>query len=282
MNNSVPLISVVIPCYNDDQYITEAVNSIFLQNYENIECVIVDDGSDQQTKQILERLCNQVKITLIHQENKGQSSARNVGIAAANGEYIFVLDSDDYLLGEFFKKATQILELKPEVKLVTCLANLVYEDGSTELYKPKGGVLKDFLLQNNALGTSFFRKNDWKIAGGYDETMRGGFEDWEYFIRLLSNDGHCEVIPEIGYAYRKRRNTTTEKANSKKYELFKYIYTKNETLFKNNFEYFISFMLGKIEDEEIKKNNARTSIDYKIGYNLLRPLRFIKKIFSGK
>jgi glycosyltransferase involved in cell wall biosynthesis len=196
------LISIIIPCYNDWQYIEQAVNSALNQTYPNKEVIIVDDGSNAKTKEILKRL--EPKITkLITQENQGQSKARNVGIEASKGGYILVLDSDDFFEPSFSEKAIQVFINKKSVKLVTCQANLLFEDGSSRIFTPKGGTIADFILNNNALGTSMFKKEDWRMCGGYDEEMRNGFEDWEFFIRILKKGGIAEVIQEPLYNYRK-------------------------------------------------------------------------------
>jgi len=280
MNSTLALISVIIPCYNDDDYIKEAVHSVLLQSYANIEIIVVDDGSNEQTKEVLRLLLKEKLITLIEQENLGQSTARNVGIQNAKGEYIFVLDSDDYLGESFFDKSVQLLISDRNARLVSCYANLVYPDGTVSLYKPKGGMIKDFLINNQALGTSMFRKKDWLLCGKYDESMRKGFEDWEFFIRLLSLGGNCVVIPKVGYNYRKRMISTTSNANKIKYDLLKYIYFKHTDLYKENFVDFVTFLLKKIEREENEKNKMYHRIEYKLVNALLKPFRFIKKILN--
>jgi glycosyltransferase involved in cell wall biosynthesis len=272
------LISIIIPCYNDWQYVEQAVYSALNQTYQNKEVIIVDDGSNAKTKEILKRL--EPKITkLITQENQGQSKARNVGIKASKGGYILVLDSDDFFEPSFSEKAIQVFINKKSVKLVTCQANLLFEDGSSRIFTPKGGDISDFILSNNALGTSLFRKEDWQSSGGYDESMRNGFEDWEFFIRLLEMEGIAEVIQEPLYNYRKQNISTTTIANSKKYELLKYIYLKHEELYKNNFESFVFYMLSRIEREEKEKIKNTLRLEFQIGKAILRPVRFIKSLF---
>ncbi len=93
--NSNLLVSIIIPCYNDEQYIEQCVNSALNQTYSNIEVIVVDDGSNRKTKTVLKKLEPNIT-TLITQNNQGQSTARNVGIRYAKGNYILVLDSDDY------------------------------------------------------------------------------------------------------------------------------------------------------------------------------------------
>jgi glycosyltransferase involved in cell wall biosynthesis len=271
------LISIVIPCYNDAQYILQSVNSALNQTYPNKEVIVVDDGSNAETKAVLKKL--EHKITkLISQENQGQSTARNVGIKEAKGEYILVLDSDDYFEPEFCGMALEIFFKNKDVKIVTCYANRIYNDNDTDVFKPSGGQLKDFLLNNCALGTSMFKKEDWLGCLGYDEIMRSGFEDWEFFIRLLKSGGQVEVIQEPLYNYRKGHNSTTISANKIKYDLLKYIYMKHQDLYKANYELFITHILNRIEREEIEKIKNTHRLEFKIGKTILKPLRWIKSV----
>lgn len=272
-------ISIIIPCYNDAQYVEQSVHSALNQTYLFKEIIIVDDGSDIETKEVLKKLEPQVT-KLITQDNKGQSTARNVGIREANGEYILVLDSDDYFEPSFCEKAILLFNEDIATKIVTCQANLLYDNGGSDIYIPKGGVVSDFLFSNSALGTSMFKKEDWQNCGGYDEDMRNGFEDWEFFIRLLKNGGKVKVIPELLYTYRKRNNSTTSIANSKKYELLRYIFNKNRDLYTENFEQYTDYLFALIQKEEIDKKKKINSIDYRIGNAVLKPFRLVKNLMK--
>lgn len=274
-----PLISIIIPCYNDWQYVEQAVDSALNQTYPNKEVIVIDDGSNSKTKNVLKLL--EPKITkLITQENQGQSTARNVGIREATGEYILVLDSDDYFEPSFCEKAIIFFNEDRIIKIVTCHAKLLYDNGCSNTYIPKGGFISNFLFANAALGTSMFKKEDWTSCGGYDECMRNGFEDWEFFIRILKDKGFAYVINEPLYNYRKRSNSTTTIANNKKFELLKYIYLKHQEIYKNNFDLFVISMLSRIEREEIEKLKNLQRIEYKIGQLILKPFRWFKSILK--
>lgn len=283
--NRESLLSIVIPCYNDAEFIEQSVDSAVNQTYRNKEVILVDDGSNQETKAILKGLESKIDI-LITQENKGQSASRNEGIKAAHGEYILILDSDDFFEPIFCEKAIKVFETDKAVKLVTCYANLLFENGTSSLYKPNGGKLEDFLFVNQSLGTSMFRKKDWELCGGYDESMREGFEDWEFFIRLLAKGGVAHVIKEPLYNYRKRSESTTFRANKKKYELLKYIYYKHKKLYIDNYEYFVGYLIGEVEIQEKRRQKILNTIEYKLGYSLLSPVRYVKglimKVISKK
>lgn len=274
-----PKISIVIPCYNDAQYIEQAVDSAMDQTYPNIEVIVVDDGSDDATKTVLEKI--RPKITkLVTQTNQGQSTARNRGIEIASGDLILTLDSDDYFEPTFCELAVKEFQKESEVKLVSCEAQLHLANGKTLKFQPKGGTISDFMFLNNALGTSMFKKADWAKIGRYDESMRQGFEDWEFFIRLLKDGGSCTVIKEALYHYRKRENSTTNRANKVKFDILKFIYLKHSDLYKDNFEAFVTNLLAKVENEEREKLKNRSRIETRIGMRLLKPFRFLKSKFS--
>ncbi|MBU3822740.1 glycosyltransferase family 2 protein [Flavobacteriaceae bacterium XHP0103] len=278
-NKANVLVSFVIPCYNDAQYIEQSVNSALNQTYKPIEVIVVDDGSDEETKKVLKTL--EPKITkLITQDNQGQSTARNAGINEANGDFIVTLDSDDFFEPTFCEKALDAFMDNTEVKLVSCYTYLLYENGNKEVFKTAGGKLPSFLCKNHALGSAMFRKKDWEFCGRYDENMTFGYEDWEFYIRLLTNGGYAVSIKEPLYTYRKRNNTTTNKANEKKYELLKYIYLKHQNLYKENFETFINHILYYWEREEKSKIKNTQKLEFRIGKATLRPFRLIKSVFK--
>lgn len=273
------LISIIIPCYNDAEFIEQAVNSALSQTHSNKEIIVVDDGSNKDTKHVLQSLEHKID-ALITQENLGQSIARNNGIKQAKGSFILVLDSDDYFENTFCQKALNLFKNDAYIKLVSCYANLVFEKASNNyVYKPKGGTIESFLTSNSALGSAMFKKEDWNSCGGYDEAMRKGLEDWEFYIRLLSQGGRAEVIKEPLYNYRKRENTTTSKANQAKYDLFKYIFTKHKDLNISYYDDFMTQLVSKIEKEETEKLKNRKRIEFKLGELILKPFRWIKAIF---
>lgn len=272
------LVSIIIPCYNDAQYIEQAVQSALDQTYPYKEIIVVDDGSNAETKTVLKKL--EPKITLlITQENQGQSTARNIGIQAAKGDYILVLDSDDYFEPSFCEEAVAVFSTDATIKIVTCHATLIFTNNKKELYIPKGGDIKNFMYGNCALGTSMFKKEDWKNASGYDETMKSGFEDWEFFIRLLKSGGTTFVIQRPLYTYRKREASTTSKANKVRYDLWNYIFTKHRDLYQDDFDNFISFFINRVKQAETKQYKYKNKIEFKIGLVILKPFRFIKSIF---
>jgi len=273
------LISIIIPCYDDAKYIEQSVYSALNQTYPNKEIIVVDDGSNIETKVILKKLEPNIA-KLITQENQGQSTARNVGIKEAKGDYILVLDSDDYFDATFSEKAIAVFLENMEIKIVTCYANRIHIENETDVFKPQGGKIKDFLLYNCAMGSAMFRKFDWEEIKGYDQKMRQGFEDWEFYIRLLKKRGIAYVIPEPLFNYRLRNNSTTSKANIIKYELLKYIYCKHKDLYLTNYELFTTHLLSRIEREEAERIKNSRRLEFVIGKTILKPFRWLKSFIK--
>lgn len=263
-------LSIVITCFNDHLYLEEAVDSAYSQTWKNKEIILVDDGSNKVTKTAIDRVKSKVDV-LISQENLGVSAARNNGIKASTGEFILILDSDDYYESEFSEKAIQVLKDYPNVKLVTSLVNW-FSDKDSVLFKPEGGILKDFLLRNQVLNV-LYRKRDFEVSGGYDEKMDAGFEDWELYLRILKDRGEAKVIPEVLFNYRNKPKSRNKTANLRKYELLEYIYVKHSELYKANFEFFIQEWLESVKKSEAFKQRVMDSMDYKVGNKFLKPIR---------
>jgi hypothetical protein len=120
-----------------------------------------------------------------------------------------------------------------------------------------------------------FKRSDFLDAGGYDEKMTYGYEDWELYLRLLKSGGKAEVIPEILFNYRNKKHSRNKKANLAKYQLLEYIYIKHADVYKEHFNFFVHEWLKSNSKSEAFKKQVMDSLDYKIGYNLLKPFRLI-------
>lgn len=274
------LVSIIITCYNDFEYIEESVNSAINQTYQNKEIILVDDGSDERTKSVLKNLEN--KITkIIYQSNQGVSVARNIGVYSSKGEFIMILDGDDYFMPSFCQKAVEIFDKENNVVNVTCNARWFWDDLDYQIYEPLGGSVVNFLKSNSSIGNSLFRKQKFLEVGGYDEKMIHGYEDWEFFIRLHEKGGVTHVLPEILFNYRKKRISRSTKSHNYKYDLLEYIYIKHSNLYINNFKYFVKDQLDKRRWEEKEKIKNTERIDFLLGKNILKPFRFIKSKLKG-
>ena len=271
-------ISVIIPCFNDGLYIGQAVDSIFRSDEDVLEVIVVDDGSDDLTRNYLDKI-RADKVKIINQENKGVSAARNKGIIEAKGEYILLLDADDKFAPSFLGKAKQILQNNAEVGAVSCWYNIVENEKIVKQAEPKGGNIEDFLFANRSMVSSLLRKKCWEDAGGFDESMLIGYEDWEFWISVTKKGWEVRVIEEYLYDYFNKPGSRNKKAAKQDLEIKAYIFNKHKDLYLERYTDLLNYFNRAIEMKEREKQRLRNSIDFKLGASILRPLRFLKRIF---
>ncbi len=266
-------VSIIIACYNDAEYVSQSINSAYNQNWDNKEIIVIDDGSNKETKEVLASLNSKIDL-LITQKNMGVSAARNNGIEGSIGKYILILDSDDFFEPTFCEKAIQVFQNNSDIKIVTCYSKW-FDNLNHLIFKTKGGYLKDILISNIAMGSSMFLKKDWQLVGGYDQSMLEGYEDWEFYLRLLKSGGKAEAIPEVLFNYRNKKNSRNKKANKNRYKLLQYIYLKHSDVYKKHFSFFIQEWLENVSKSEAYKQHVMDSLDYKVGNKILKPFRLL-------
>ena len=196
----MPRVTVAIPCFNHGQYLDEAVSSVLAQTYDDLEIVVVDDGStDPETKSVLDRY-ERPRTRVIREKNSGPSAARNCAIAAGTGEYVLPLDADDRIAPTYVEKAVRALDADPGLGIVYSLAEYFGERSGRSDHAPY--ELARILRENMIVCTAMFRRSDWAAAGGYCEAMRIGWEDWEFWLALIERGGGVHCIPETLFSYR--------------------------------------------------------------------------------
>lgn len=178
-------VSVIIPSYNAAKYIKEAVDSALAQTYENIEVVVIDDGSTDNTKKILAPYAEKMRIKYVYESNKGLAGARNAGIKNSQGEYIAFLDADDIFLPEKVEEQVRVLEANRGYG--ACYSDLFHFDGAGKLYHhrykyPSGDVFEPLLHKQfiNPL-TVMARRELFNKYGYFDESLRRS-EDWYVWL----------------------------------------------------------------------------------------------------
>lgn len=278
MKSNLNLVSVIIPCYNDHKYIEEAIKSVNEQTHKDLEIIIIDDGSDVETKEVLKKI-KQENLIVLYQENQGPSTARNNGIRHAKGDLILTLDADDYFEKTFVKKAIEVLEKEPKVGLVTCNGYIFDESGIVGEIISKEGSASDFLFVNTAIGNSLFRKKCWSDIGGFDEKMKKGYEDWDFHISVLKYNWEIKVIEEYLFNYRNKYNSRNNSANKVRYELIHYLLTKHKDLSMHNFDKLLENVFSELDLLSSRGNNLKKTVNYRLGKAILMPFRFIKSFF---
>jgi len=196
-----PKVSVVIPCFNQGEFIDDALLSIFEQTMVDYDIVVVDDGSDDgMTPQVLDAITFP-RVSVVHQANVGLPGARNRGIEAARGEYVVTLDADDQLAPQYLAKLSAVLDADDSTAFAHCWARLFGDYQAIWATRPFNRF--QFLLSNSVVGCVVLRKSAWEAVGGYDESMRDGNEDWDLWIRLAEAGFGNGQIREPLFWYRK-------------------------------------------------------------------------------
>ena len=250
------MISVIIPVYNQVDFVDETLTSVNNQTFQDWECIIVNDGStDLSEEKILKWVNKDVRFKYFKKENGGLASARNFGIEKANFNFVFPLDADDIITPNCIEQIVKVIEKKSET-------DVVYFD--TEFFGNKTGInilpnytYKTLLTQNCFVACTVFNKNIWQKCGGYDEQLKS-FEDWDFWIRSLDEKSLVVKIPKVLFYYRKHeKESLTNRFKTEPgyyYSLYDYIYVKNKNIYDTHFgNPIIAFQ----ENELLKQFNSK-------------------------
>src|SRR5512133_802692 len=194
-----PVVSVIVPTYNYGRYVAEAVRSVQRQSLSDWECLVVDDGSTDETRAVVEGLAAaDPRVRYLHQRNQGLSAARNTGIREARGELLQFLDSDDLVEPRKLEVQSAFLAAHPETGIVYGEARY-FADGAPDqrLHSPRPGnrpwmagvsgtgkPLVSALLRDNIMVVNcpLVRRTVVDACGEFDVRLRAN-EDWQYWIR---------------------------------------------------------------------------------------------------
>lgn len=201
-------VSVIIPTYNRGEKILNSVNSVLQQTYDDIELLVVDDGSVDSTQEIIESIRDE-RIRYIRQtKNIGASAARNEGAKQAKSEIIAYNDSDDLWKPEKLEKQMKYWERHSEFSMVYCAYSMNRPEGTfvvpdEQMEGELEGDIFLWLLLRNSIGTPtmVMRRADFFKAGGFDTTFRS-LEDWEFAIRFSEKNGIgyiSDILVDAGY-----------------------------------------------------------------------------------
>jgi len=198
-----PLVSVVMAAYNAQEYLNIAIDSILLQTYQNLELIIVDDGSTDSTPTIV-GACSDSRIRYFRQKNKGLPAALNFGISKTAGKYIARMDADDISHPERLKKQVEYLEKNNSVALLGTSFNIIDESNCTigrSYHLARNEDLQvEFLVRNPfGHGTIMVRRDALEAGGGYDENQV--IEDYDLWWRIAKNH-QVANLTEFLYSWR--------------------------------------------------------------------------------
>ena len=259
---SLPKVTIITPCFNREKFIAETLDCIQKIHYSNWECIVVDDGStDNSGKIIQEFVQKDSRFKYFYHTNCGISNTKNTAVANSDGKYIFPLDSDDLISPYYIAEAVEIMENNPNVKVV-------YTDGAYFGDKKRKWHLNDYtfndlLISNCIPNSALFRRIDFDKCGGYDPALVIN-EDWDLWINILKNGGEVVKIKKEYFFYRKHDGSTIMKHVGQDVEMFKVFYQKHKELYVDLLDNPISLLF---EHRKFKKK-----------YNRLRLLTFRKPI----
>ncbi len=199
-------ISVILPIYNGQRFLAQAINNIEAQNYQPLEIIVVDDGSTDRTAEIAQEFQDQIHY--IYQPNQGPSAARNHGIENARGEAIAFLDVDDLWEEGVLTEFADYLIAHPQVGIVQGLIQQMQRSpGSSEndfyQFKP---IFQPYQFIN--LGSALYRRSVLDQVGLFDPKLQDN-EDTDWFIRAWENNIHKVVIPRVMLYYQKHDQNMT-------------------------------------------------------------------------
>lgn len=262
MNNE-PLVSVIIPCYNAELYIEETLQSLTEISYKNWECIVVNDGSTDNSEEVIVKFCdNDKRFKYFRQSNAGPSVARNYAISKSVGEYILPLDADDLISKTYIEEAVNIIHNNKEIKLVYCNAEmfgLLNQKWNLPNYS-----FPELLKENMIFSTALYRKSDYDNTRGYDPKFKLGREDWDFWLELLKSGGEVHKLEGIHFFYRIHETSRDKKALQSLAALRMQIY-------QNHRELYLDFIENPIQ-------LLAEHVYYKRKYNKIRKLTFRKPI----
>ena len=236
-------VSIIIPCYNQAEYVPEAIESALNQTYKNVEIVVINDASKDNSSEVIRSYANKHTniIFLDEKENKGVVKSRNLAISKCSGDYILPVDADDKIDSTFCEKAVKILDSDLDVRIVYSRIQFfghLNKEFRLEAFNP------DRIIFNNCIpNTAMYRKSDFVSVGGYQDYMKDGWEDWNMWLSILEiapNKEKCAYkIDEILYLYRQFESGTRSDFKLKKQnELFVNMIVNHPALYKDRTEFY--------------------------------------------
>lgn len=272
-------VEAVVTSFNQGTMLLEAVQSLCGQTMLPSRIFIVDDGStDEKSITILDKIKSDfempVPIVVIQQPNSGVSSARNAGIGRTKVPLVLVLDGDDRLEPPYIEQVSCLLR---DSRSVAAASSWLQTFGVLDaVVCPTGGGMAEFLAPNCCPATHILRREIWEKCGGYDESMRSGFEDWDFFLSMLEAvpGSSIEILRKPFIDYRTAPASANVKSMLKRLELMRFIIEKHIDIYRKHVQDAVlgleAISMGRLdgwENEMVhtiaeKQNLSRTSQEF--------------------
>ncbi|MBE9201578.1 MULTISPECIES: glycosyltransferase family A protein [unclassified Nodularia (in: cyanobacteria)] len=190
---NLPLVSVIIPCYNRERYLAEAIESVLEQTYPNIELIVIDDGSSDRSGEIAQSY----PLKYHYQTNGGIGAARNAGIAVANGEFLAFLDSDDIWVKDKLAKQMAVFDTHPDIEAVFGYAQNFYSPELDENFKSRIRCPEKPIAAH--LSTAMLiKRSPFLRVGKFDTNLKTGI-DISWYIWAMEHQLQQITIPDVVY-----------------------------------------------------------------------------------
>ena len=229
------MVSVIVPCYNQGQYVVETLESVRRQTYTDFECIVVNDGSTDDSLQKIADFCkSDARFQYIDKANEGVSIARNSGIKESKGKYLLPLDADDILAPDYLSKTVAIMEARPDVKVV-CTNTRMFGIKNADYDLPEYDYSR-LICRNILVCTALFRREDFDKTDGYNPAMVEGMEDWDFWLSFLKEDDVVVRLDEHLFFYRIKSDSRNQSAFRQSYaRLRKQIWENHRDIYARHF-----------------------------------------------
>lgn len=192
-------VTIGIPCFNYAHYLPQALDSALAQTYPNVEVIVIDDCSTDNTEELMRTKYPHVKY-IKHSFNKGLSASRNTGLQNGTGDYFMFLDADDWIDKDLVDLSVQWFKTK-NVDIVGVYQQEFGDRHEVHHFHPNP-THEDFLNGNKINCSSMFKRRVYETIGGYDERLKKGYEDWQYWLRATKAGFTVATIPLALFHYR--------------------------------------------------------------------------------
>ena len=245
-NKNCKLISIIVPCFNSGKTLSRTLNSILNQTWNEKEIILVNDGSnDKYTLEVINKFEKNKNIVVISQENLGLPSARNKGSNHANGNYLFFIDSDDWIEPETLALMYESINKNKGSAFI--FSDLIIEGSLKKVIKKEYNFFEQLFI-NQLPYSLFISKEKWTKYGGYDDNMKLGYEDWELNIRLgYYNQFGTRLAKPLFHYNVSHSGMLISKSSKYHAQIFNYIISKYPNIYniRNLLKYWIKWRKSK-------------------------------------
>ncbi len=280
------LITVIIPCFNVEHLLPEAINSVLYQNYKDLEIIIVDNGSTDKTNSVAQQFASldPGRITVLQEKRQGPSFARNRGLAFAKGRWIQFLDADDILLPDKIQHQVSLIDLNPETSVIIASYYYHFINGSRKKYNTIPDPYKAILVSSfGHTCSNLWKKSEIMRVSGWDTDLNYG-EEYQLLFELAKNDEAIFTYDDEAHTVVRQRKDSlssrdwkilSEKKFSLQLKWIDWLRINRQNWYDDNYHFVAQTIYSSILSIGTKQPHKATSL-----YQKHFPNRYVPKISS--